>query len=134
MPLRAVYYLSTTTVLVSFTISTLLSPKGRLSVDPHTEAFLNYSRIIVSFFGNTTPDLFFALGEFHREIIDLASIYSWQQTVLPLALDYHTSVTNSLATSVQLWEMPQRWAARYCNPLTVFGNTHSYKRQRSRSP
>ena len=36
VPLRAVYYLSTTTVLVSFTISTLLSPKGRLSVDPHS--------------------------------------------------------------------------------------------------
>ena len=57
---------------------------------------------MVSFFGSTTPDLFFALGEFHREIIDLASIYSWQQAVLPLALDYHTSVTNSSATSVQL--------------------------------
>ena len=46
------------------------------------EAILNYSQIMISFFESTTPDLFFALGEFHREIIDLASIYSWQQAVL----------------------------------------------------
>ena len=65
---------------------------------------MNYSQIMVSFFGSTTPDLFFALGKFHREIIDLASVYHWQRAVLPLAHDYYTSITNFSATSVQLWK------------------------------
>lgn len=42
-----------------------------------SEAFLNYSQIMVSFFGGTTPELFFALGEYHREILDLAKVYEW---------------------------------------------------------
>lgn len=44
-----------------------------------SESFLNYSQIMVSFFGTTHPDIFFALGKYHHEILDLAKAYEWQQ-------------------------------------------------------
>lgn len=98
-----------------------------------SEAFLNYSQIMVSFFGSTTPDLFFALGEYHREVLDLAKVYEWRQAVLPLAIDYHTHITESSPTTVRLWTLPQRCVARYCSPLTVLG-TSSRRQKRSKSP
>ena len=57
-----------------------------------SEAFLEYSAILFSLFGTTSPALYLALANFHREIIDLAQVYKWQGGVLPLAIDLHTRI------------------------------------------
>ena len=44
-----------------------------------SEAFLNYSAILFSLFGTTSPALYLALANFHRKIIDLARVYQWQE-------------------------------------------------------
>lgn len=98
-----------------------------------SESFLNYSQIMVSIFGTTTPDLFFALGKYHHEILDLAQTYEWQQAVLPLAIEYHTQITESSVTEAQLWNLPPSRVSRHCNSLTVLRRP-SLKRKRSKSP
>lgn len=51
-----------------------------------SEAFLNYAMILIELFGATTPSLHLALHRFHREIINLSTVYKWQRRVLLLAL------------------------------------------------
>lgn len=57
-----------------------------------SEAFLNYTMIVMALFGPTIPILYLALADFHCEVIELSTIYKWQGGVLPLALDFHTHV------------------------------------------
>lgn len=63
-----------------------------------SEAFLNYTMILMALFGPTIPTLYLALAGFHREIIELSTIYEWQGGVLPLALDFHTHVVEGQPT------------------------------------
>lgn len=101
-----------------------------------SEAFLNYMMILISFFGNNNnnihPALYFALVKFHRKIIDLSRKYQWQEAVLPLALDFHTHiVSGGLPADPAQWEIPTKWQARFCNPLT---DRAIHKRKRTDSP
>lgn len=63
-----------------------------------SNAFLNNTMILMELFGTTTPSLHLALHRFHREIIDLSTVYEWQGGVLPLALDLHTHIVQSHPT------------------------------------
>lgn len=86
-----------------------------------SKAFLNYAMILMELFGITTPSLHLALHRFHREIIDLSTVYEWQGGVLPLSLDLHTHIVQSHPTDPLRWEIPTKWQAQFCNPLTVLG-------------
>lgn len=99
-----------------------------------SEAFLNYTMIIVALFGATTPNLYLPLAAFHREIMDLSTIYEWQAAVFPLALDFHTYIVEEHPTDTIRWEIPAKWQARFCNPMTTLGSRMEQKRKRGSSP
>lgn len=73
-----------------------------------SEAFLNYTMILMELFGTTTPFLHLAFHCFHRKIIDLSTVYKWQGGVLPLALDLHTHIVQSHPTDPLRWEIPTK--------------------------
>lgn len=99
-----------------------------------SEAFLNYAVILVALFGVSNPTLHFALYSFHRDVIDLSKIYQWQGSVLPMALDFHTHIVQGDPADPGRWEIPARWQARYCNPLTVLrANSDNSGRKRRRA-
>lgn len=56
--------------------------------------------MLISFFGTTSPALYLALAYFHRQIIDLARVYQWQEGALPLAIDLHTHIVESYPTNL----------------------------------
>lgn len=90
--------------------------------------------IFVALFGATTPNLYLPLAAFHREIMDLSTIYEWQAAVLPLALDFHTHIIEGHPTDTIRWEIPAKWQAQFCNPLTTVGSRLEQKRKRGSSP
>lgn len=98
------------------------------SLDIWSEAFLNYSMIMVDFFGVAFPSLFRALSIFHQKIRSLSKIHEWQGAVLPLAIDYHTEVITGTPTNSEDWTVPQTWIDQYCSPHHVLSNLSSKKR------
>lgn len=95
--------------------------------DIWSESFLNYTMILVDFFGPVSPTLFRVLLLFHAQIRKLSKIYEWQNAVLPLALDYHTEITATDHTDTDAWFLPRHWIDAYCSPLN-FLNGPSKKR------
>ncbi len=52
-----------------------------------SEAFHNYTTILVSLFEKEALDLHTALAEFYSNIYELSTVYEWQDTVLPMAIE-----------------------------------------------
>lgn len=97
-----------------------------------SEAFLNYSMILISLCGkNNSSALFHAMVTFHRTIIGLSRKYQWQGAVLSLALDFHIYIVGDLPTDPARWELSIQWQARFCNPITDLAIR---KRKRTNSP
>jgi len=85
-----------------------------------SEAFLNYTAILIYFFGREAPLLNTRLLAFHNEVIELAGVYQWQEAALRLALDYHTHLADNTKIRVaESWELPRLWTDRYCKATTV---------------
>ena len=87
------------------------------TIDIWLDGFLNYSMVMVNFFGIAFPSLFRALLTYHSKICHLSRIYDWQHTVLPLAIDYHSKITTGTHTKVEAWVLPQHWVDQYCSLL-----------------
>ena len=92
------------------------------------ESFINYSMIMVDFFGTATPTLFRTLFLFWSKIRKLSKIYVWQGAILPLAIDYHTEITTSNHTDVDMRTLPQDWIDQYCSSDHILSSTSSKKR------
>lgn len=103
------------------------------TIDIWSDGFLNYSMVLVDFFGVTFPSLFRLLLMFYSKIRQLSRIYDWQHAVLPLAIDYHTEITTGAHTNVDAWFLPQYWVDQYCSPLWVLQNPTSGSRKRTTS-
>lgn len=88
--------------------------------DIWSEAFINYTMIMVDFFGVNFPTLCHALLLFWTKIRKLSKIYEWQNAILPLAVDYHTDITSANHTDVEAWTLPQSWIDQYCPPNYIF--------------
>lgn len=73
-----------------------------------SEAFLNYTIILIAFFEPTISTLYLVLASFYSEIIELSTIYKWQGRVLPLALDFHTHIVESQPTNPSRWAIPAK--------------------------
>lgn len=97
------------------------------SWDIWSEAFLNYAMIMVDFFDAAPPTLFRVLIFFLSKIWKLSKIYTWQSTVLPLAIDYHTEITTGNHTNADMWTLPQDWIDQYCSPDHTLGTSLSKK-------
>lgn len=103
------------------------------TIDIWSDGFLNYSMVLVDFFGVAFPSLFRSLLLFHSKIRHLSRIYDWQQAVLPLAIDYHTEITTGTHTDVDAWTLPQHWVDQYCSPLWVIQKLTPGSRKRTAS-
>lgn len=73
-----------------------------------SKSFLNYTMILMALFGPIIPTLYLALGGFHWEIIELSTIYEWQEGVLPFALDFHTHVVEGQPTDLTRCLIPAK--------------------------
>ena len=79
--------------------------------------FLNYCSIMVDLFGITFPTLHQKLLAYHQQIIELSSVYEWQEAVLPLAIEYHTEIVAINHTDVEAWTIPHIWIDRFCTSI-----------------
>lgn len=79
--------------------------------------FLNYASIMVDLFGITFPTLHQKLLAYHQQIIELSSVYEWQEAVLPLAIEYHTEIVAINHTDVEAWTIPHIWVDRFCTSI-----------------
>lgn len=105
------------------------------SWDIWSESFINYTMIMVDFFGASSPTLFCVLLLFYTRIRKLSKIYDWQGAILSLAIDYHTDITSNDHTDVDAWALPQDWIHQYCSPHHVLPhNGPSKKRPAASSP
>ncbi|MCJ1468533.1 hypothetical protein MMC07_007162 [Pseudocyphellaria aurata] len=105
--------------------------------DIWSEAFLNYSMIMVSLFGSTVPDLHAALSQFHLQVLHLSRIYQWKEAILPLVIDAHKHIVTYHPLDPKSWVIPEIFRDTYCTPLSVLGmnpRQSQPKRKRSRSP
>ncbi len=71
-----------------------------------SDSFLNYSIVMVDFFGIAFPSLFRALLTYYSKICHLSRIYDWQHIVLPFAIDYYSEITTGIHTEVEVWVLP----------------------------
>lgn len=101
------------------------------TIEIWSDGFLNYSMVMVDFFGVAFPSLFRALLTYHSKIRHLSRIYDWQHAVLPLAIDYHSEITTGTHTNVVAWVLPQHWVDQYCSPLWVLHNPNTGSRKRA---
>ena len=92
--------------------------------------FLNYTMIMVDFFGVVFPSLFRSLLMFHSKVRHLSQIYNWRHAILPLAIDYHTKITMGTYTNVKDWALSQHWVDQYCLPLWILQNPTIGSRKR----
>ena len=99
------------------------------SIEIWSEAFINYTMVMLNFFNATCSSLGRTLLSFHEKIRKLSKIYEWQKAVLPLAIDFHTEVTTVNHTDTEAWTLSQTWIDQFCTPLHVL--SHSAKRAAS---
>ncbi|KAN0070764.1 hypothetical protein V8E54_010929 [Elaphomyces granulatus] len=81
-----------------------------------TEGFINYTAILVEFFGAEFPGLHIGLSRFMLDIIELEKIYDWQTAVLPLALQFHEELADEgLCSDPHQWTLDRQYVDRFCN-------------------
>ncbi len=110
---------------------------GKTFYEVWSEAFINYTGIMVSLFGSTSPELHAALTIFYGNILQLARVYEWQEAVLPMTIEVHTHVVSQQPSDASKWIIPPEFRGRFCNPTTLLGTSSlqtQNKRKRSRSP
>lgn len=104
-----------------------------------SEAFINYTSIMVSLFGVTAPGLHAALTQFYGLVLQLSKVYDWKQALLPMAIEVHSYIVTQQPSDPKQWVIPPEFQRRFCTPITVSGmnlllGSGSAKRKRSKSP
>ncbi len=104
-----------------------------------SEAFINYTSIMVSLFGATAPRLQAALTQLYGLVLQLSKVYYWKEALLPLAIEVHLYIVTQQPSDSKQWVIPPEFQGRFYTPTTVIsmnsllGST-SAKRKRSKSP
>ena len=57
-----------------------------------SEAFINYTSIIVLLFGITAPRFQAAVTRFYSLVIQLSKVYNWKEALLPLAIEVYLHI------------------------------------------
>ncbi len=81
-----------------------------------TDAFHNYTTILVSLFGREVLDLHSALAEFYTNIYELFTVYEWQEAVLPMAIEAHTFIVAQQPTDPLKRVIPEKFQPRETTP------------------
>lgn len=104
-----------------------------------SEAFINYTSIMVSLFGTMPPRLQAALTQFYGLVLQFSKLYDWKEALLPLAIEVHSHSITQQPSDPKQWVIPPEFQGRFCTPTTVIGmnsllGSASAKRKRSKSP
>jgi hypothetical protein len=79
------------------------------------QGFLNYTTIVVSFWGSHDPLLLLRMNAFQLKVIELSTVYSWKQAVLPMALEWHLALVRSARIQVAHdWVLDRQHIDLYC--------------------
>ena len=57
-----------------------------------SEAFINYTLIMVLLFGVTVSRFQAALTRFYGLVLQLSKVYDWKKALLPLAIEVHSHI------------------------------------------
>ena len=79
--------------------------------------FLNYCSIMIDLFSITFFTLHQKLLTYHQQIIELSSVYEWQETVLSLTIKYHTEIIVINYTDVKAWIILHIWINCFCTSI-----------------
>lgn len=112
---------------------------GKSFYDVWSESFTNYSLIMASLFGPTSPNLHFALIRFYGDVLQLSKVYDWHEALLPMAIQLHSYIAAKGPSDPANWTIPPGFQGRFCTPMTLIGmssliNSGQTKRKRSTSP
>lgn len=113
---------------------------GKFFYKVWANAFHNYTTILVFFFGTKAPDLYTALADFNSSLYKLSTVYNWQETVLPMAIEVHILIVAQQPTDLLKWVIPEKFQGRFFTLRTlkgmrsIRGRGADNKRKRSRSP
>lgn len=102
-----------------------------------SDAFINYTSILVSLFGTTAPHLQASLTQFYGTVLQLSKVYDWKEALLPLVIEVHSHIVTQQPSDPKQWVIPPEFQGRFCTPKTVIGMNSllgAAKRKRSRSP
>lgn len=102
-----------------------------------SEAFINYTAMLVSLFGKKAPSLYPVLTQFYGNILQFSKVYKWQEALLPMAIEVHMHIIAQQPSDTQKWVIPAEFQGRFCTPMTMIGMETLLgidKRKRSRSP
>lgn len=103
-----------------------------------SEAFINYTSILVSLFRAIAPCLQRSLTQFYGLILQLSRVYDWKKALLPLAIKVHSQIVTHQPSDPKQWVIPPEFQGKFCTPTTVIGMNSllgsSAKRKRSKSP
>ena len=86
-----------------------------------SEAFINYTSIMVSLFGATAPRLQAALTQFYGLVLQLSKVYDWKEALLPLAIEAHSYIVTQQPSDPKQWVIPPEFQGRFCMLTTVIG-------------
>ncbi len=86
-----------------------------------SEAFINYTSIIVSLFRAMAPRLQAALTQFYDLILQLSKVYDWKEALLPLAIEVHSHIVTQQPSNSKQWVIPPELQGRFCTPTTIIG-------------
>ncbi len=101
-----------------------------------SEAFHNYTTILVSLFEKEAPDLHNTLAELHSNIYELSTVYEWQDAVLLMAIEAHSYIVAQKPIDLLRWVISAKFQGRFCKARTLIGMRATItdnKRKRSKS-
>ncbi len=77
--------------------------------DVWSDAFHNYTTILVSLFSKEALDLHITLAEFYKNVYELSTVYEWQEEVLLMAIEAHTYIVSQQPIDPSKWVIPERF-------------------------
>ncbi len=102
-----------------------------------SEAFINYTSILVSLFGATVPHFQATLTQFYGLMLQLSKVYDWKEALFPMAIEVHSHIVTQQPIGPKQWVILLEFQGRICTPMTVIGMNSllgSTKQKRSNSP
>ncbi len=117
--------------------SGLYKDYGNSFYEVWSEAFINYTSILVSLFGATVLHLQAAFTQFYGQVLRLSKVYDWKEALLPMAIEVHSQIVTQQSTNPKQWVILPEFRGRFCPSMTVIGMNSLLgptKQKRSQSP
>ena len=115
---------------------------GKSFYDVWSDAFHNYTTILVFLFSKEALDLHTARAEFYSNVYKLSTVYERQDAVLSMVIEANTYIVSQQPIDPSKWVIPEKFQGRFCTPKTMIemgkiirdGGAEGSKRRGSRSP